>query len=241
MFDIISLEIDCLNISKDNVYDFLNILKELRKCKVKLTGSRANYPFTLEQLKFMIQNGIQIVEIESLFLRTKGDDDSLLKFAEVMRKMKHLEKFQFDCDDFEEENAPPMELLTDLPFKQLKSYQFKIFGKENVSQMAKTVALIKSLHWNPNQCSSRCFHIKQNFLSDYLLTPEDFELLKNLPVTSVNLHALDLTKDNVKDFRDIMKQMKIIQIEYDRQELESAGFRINVENWGFGGIYKTIR
>ena len=55
----------------------------------------------------------------------------------------------------------------------------------------------------------------RNFVSDYLLTPEDFELLKNLPVTHVDLHALNLTKDNIKVFRKIMKQMKIRDIDFE--------------------------
>ena len=193
------------------MYDFLNVLKKLENCKVKLAGKHVTYSFTLEDLKFMMQCGIKIVEIESFFLDNK-DSATLLKFAEVMRKMKSLEKFEFDFQDFEVENAPPMELLTDLPLKFLQSYQFKIFGKKDVAKMANTVAQIKSLNGNHSQLCFSGFHLKENFNSDYLLTPDDFALLKNLPVTLVDLHALDLTKDNINVFGEIMKQMKIQEI-----------------------------
>ena len=241
-FNITILEVACLDITDTNVYDFFDVLKKLQNCKVKLAGECGEkYSITLEHLELMIQYGIQIVEIESFCLRTERENDTLLKFADVMRKMKHLEKFEFDCEDFEDENAPPMELLTDLPFKYLTSYQFKVYGKGDVSKMAKTLALIKSLDGNLSQSSCSGFHLKRNFVSDYLLTHEDFELLKNLPVTLVDLHALDLTKDNINVFSEIMKQMKIQEIEYDEDELfGNKDFRIDVERFGPGGVYNTI-
>ena len=81
----------------------------------------------------------------------------------------------------------------------------------------------------------------RNFVSDYLLTPEDFELLKNLPVTHVDLHALNLTKDNIKVFRKIMKQMKIRDIDFEEELYDDEDFIIGVERFGPGDIYRTIK
>ena len=110
----------------------------MKNCKVKLIGDWS-YSLTIDNLKMMIQHGIQISEVGSYALRTEGQNDTLLKFVEVIREIKHLKEFQFECEAFEDANAPPMESLADLPFKHLKSYQFKIFGKEDVVRMAKTL------------------------------------------------------------------------------------------------------
>ena len=186
----------------------------------------------------MLEYNIRIIVIKSSSLRAEGDIGTLIKFAEVMRKMNHLEEFDFDCEDFEVENAPPMELLADLPFKFLKSYQFKIFEKGDVVRMAKTLSLIKSLCGPNSKYYRRGFHLIRSYVSDYRLTLEDFELLKNLPVTSVDLEALDLKQDNITDFREIMNEMKIRDI-YFYDEL-FPDFEIYVDDFGPGGIYKTI-
>ena len=189
----------------------------------------------------MLEYNIRIIVIKSSSLRAEGDIGTLIKFAEIIRKMNHLEEFDFDCEDFEDENAPPMELLTDLPFRYLHSYQFKIFGKVDVLMMVLTISKIKYLqgdHKNFYRCKG--FQLKRNFVSDYLLTPDDFKLLINLPLTYVDLHALDLTKGNIKEFGEIMKQMKILEIEYDDELFQNEDFEIDVEEFGPGGIYKTI-
>ena len=217
----------------------------MKNCKLRLVGSALfgpNYSFTLENLELMVSYGIRIIEIRSFFLKTEGDINSLLKFAEIMRNMKHLEEFRFSFDDFEEENAPPMELLTHLPFNFLMSHHFKIVGRRDVVGMTKIVSQIKSLRrscFNSDYFSG--FHLKRNYVSDYLLTPEDFKSLKNLPVTHVDLHALDLKKENIKNFREIMKLMKIRDIEYEKELYEDEDFEIYVEDFGPDGIYSTIK
>ena len=108
--------------------------------------------------------------------------------------------------------------------------------------MAKTLSLIKSLYQSYNQPYYFFgFKLKRNPFSDYLLTPEDFELLKNLPVTSVDLEALDLTKDNIKIFRKTMKQMKIREIDFEEELYQNKEFEINIERFGPSDIYRTIK
>ena len=115
--------------------------------------------------------------------------------------------------------------MTELPFKHLSSWNFKMFGKEDVAKLAETLSLIKSL------CS---FSLEFNFDSEYLLTPDDFFLFRNLPVTSVDISALDLKRDNIKNFDEIMKQMKI-------RDMYSLEEHCSVKKFGPGDIYRTIK
>ena len=55
-------------------------------------------------------------------------------------------------------------------------------------------------------------HISPDFDTDYRMTPEDFALFKNLPVKESNLAALDLTPENLIEFRHVMSQMEITYI-----------------------------
>ena len=238
-FHVSSVSMSCFDIKESNVIDYIKLLSKLKSCKVKL-DCYDSYLFTIENLELMVKYNIRIVEIECDSLRTQGENDTLVKFAAVMHKMKHLEDFSFDGEDFQDHHVPPMELLTDLPFKYLSSYQFKIFGRRDVMDMARILSSIKSLYRPYKEPYNRSgLHLQSNMVSDYLFTPEDFALLKNLPLTSVYLNALDLKKDNIKDFRKIMKEMKIREIDYSLDENED--FEIDIEEFGPDGVYKTIK
>eukprot|EP00111_Clytia_hemisphaerica_P014367 TCONS_00042297-protein len=214
----------------------------MKYCKVKIDFKSKSYLFTLNDLNSMVNNGTRVFLISSSSLETNGEIATLIKFAEVMRKMKHLKEFNFDCGYFKDQNAPPMELLTDLPFKYLRSHQFNIYGKRDVQMMVSTISKIKSRQGDhKNSSFLRGFQLMRNVVSDYLLTPDDFKLLKNLPLTYVDLRALDLKQDNIKDFREIMKQMKILDIKFYYQLFpRRKDFRIDVEKFGPGRIYNTI-
>ena len=84
------------------------------------------------------------------------------------------------------------------------------------------------------------FNLKLNCLSDYLLTPYDFALLKNLPVTQVNLNALDLTQSNIKDFGKSMKQMIIRNIYFDKALLHNQHLKVVFDKFGPRVIYKQL-
>ena len=92
-------------ITEINVIDYINLLAKIKSCKVKLVDNWENFTFDLKDLELMIDYDIQITEIATSFLRTEGEITILLKFAEVMKKMNHLEEFKFDCDIFEDDTT----------------------------------------------------------------------------------------------------------------------------------------
>ena len=238
-FPISWVSINCLDITENNVVDFIKVLGKL-SCKVELVGHYPDYSFTLENLKLMMEHGIRIIKIYSFFLRTEGESAALLEFAKLMRKMKYLEEFQFCCEDFEEGNAAPLELMTDLPFRYLKSWNFQLDKKGDATAVAKILSRMKSLRWHHNFYSYRGFHLKRNFVTLYQLSVEEFALFKDLPVTSVDIEALALTKDNVKDFREIMNGMKILDLCFLDCDFDDEDFEVVEEDFGPNGIYKTI-
>uniref|UniRef100_A0A7M5X9I4 F-box domain-containing protein n=1 Tax=Clytia hemisphaerica TaxID=252671 RepID=A0A7M5X9I4_9CNID len=237
-FHIPSVSMSCFDITENNILDYINLLAKLKSTTVKLDFG--NYSLTIKELELMVEYDIQIIEIESFFLRTEGEHTSLLKFADVMRKMKYLKKFEFNFEDFDDENVPPMELLTDLPFRHIKSFQFEIFGSEDVVRMVETLSKIKSLHEPPIKKSYFSgFYLYRNYSSDYQYKPKDFSLLKSLPVKSVDLDALDLQRHNIKDFREMMNEMQILEI--DDYYFDGKDFKLAVEKFGPAGIYRTIK
>ena len=74
--------------------------------------------------------------------------------------------------------------------------------------------------------------------SDYKYLPDDLAMFKGLPVKSIHLAALDLTKENILEFRRIIMDLnveKIDQFFYKHEELE-----IIIETHGLGRMYQTI-
>ena len=49
-----------------------------------------------------------------------------------------------------------------------------------------------------------------------------------------------LTKDNVKDFREIMNGMKILDLCFLDCDFDDEDFEVVAEDFGPNGIYKTI-
>ena len=139
--------------------------------------------------------------------------------------MKYLNVFQLG-EEFDGHKLP-MDILTDLPVQGLLSWHFRM-SEENIHETVKTLSKMKNL---------KDFKIYPNNQTNFKLTPKDFELFKHLPVTSVDLDALDLTKDNLSEFRQIMLEMKIEDIDW---EINYDDFEITITDFGPRGIYKTI-
>ena len=148
--------------------------------------------------------------------------------VKVMWKMKYLEEFYFSHEDFDQVsyNYAPIELLTDLPFKFLSSGNFS-FATGNIEDIVNTLSQIKTLVG---------FEIYQDLEENYQLSPDELKLFKDIPINNLDLEALDLTEENVVEFRKVMKEMKITSIE----AIEDVDFEIKVKDFGPGGIYKTI-
>ena len=72
------------------------------------------------------------------------------------------------------------------------------------------------------------------------LSPEELALFRNLPVTDLDLSALDLKKDSVEEFSEIIKEMRVKDIVYDEEDFED--FEITVENFSDpAGFFRTIK
>ena len=77
-------------------------------------------------------------------------------------------------------------------------------------------------------------------LAQYLLSPEDFAYFKNLPIKEIDLGALQLTKENIIKFRQIMMQMEITQIHCYEGNYKDEDFSVTVKHFGPGGMFRTI-
>ena len=115
--------------------------------------------------------------------------------------MKHLTADRLG-EEFDDLLLLPVDLWTDLPFKQLDSWHFST--KENdICSTVKTLSEIKTLSK---------FKLREDLVTNYKLTPINFALFKHLPGKSVDLSALDLRKNNINEFRQIMLEIKIEDI-----------------------------
>ena len=173
----------------------------------------------------MVELDVKVVLIESGILKTDGEVSTLLKFADLFRKMKHLEDFSFGFEEFGKDNLLPMEKLTDIPFKSINSGNFKM-EKETIKDVANVLSQMRYLEK---------FELEEISDEEYCLTVEDFALFKHLPVHTVYLAALDLREENVADFRRIMKEMKIECIVNCYEDLG-----ISPHYFGPGDRYLTI-
>ena len=227
------ISMDCLQMNDENAEEYIKLLATFKNCRLFFTDPNfPDYFFSVKDLELMVKMDLKIIKIESHSLRTEGEVSKLLEFAEVMKKMKYLEEFQFSCEEFDMHSDvyAPMELLTDLPIKSLISWHFK-FEKGKFEYIARTISEMKHL---------TKFYLQQNYTS-YVLLPEELALFKKVPITYLDLDVLDLKRENVVEFRDVMKEMKIECIEWDDdKDPEDIPFEIDVKAFGPGGIYKTI-
>ena len=111
----------------------------------------------------------------------------------------------------------------------LSTWNFLI-KKETIKDVAKVLSQMKFLD---------SFDIGTNNDEKYYLTPEDLVLFKDIPVKMLYLHALDLTEDNVEDFRQVMRQMEIECIE-GIEDFQNDGLEISEQYFGPDDRYVTI-
>ena len=145
-FQISFLSMDCVVINEENVEDFIRTIATFEKCEVVLEEPRSDddYLYTSKDIALMVQLNARVVKIESLALRTEGDVTTLLKFADLFRKMEYLKDFSFSQGDFAKENLPPMEKLFDLPFKSITTWNFAI-EKWNIRNVVDILYKIENL------------------------------------------------------------------------------------------------
>ena len=125
---------------------------------------------------------------------------------------------------------PPMELLVDLPFKSVNSDFFKM-KKGDIEGVVQLLSRMKSLDE---------INIFQNDKKGYKLTVAEFSMFKDLPVKRLQLEALSLTVENLNEFRQIMKEMEIEEIDWQNQAFPDLNDRLVINSFGPDGAFKTI-
>uniref|UniRef100_A0A7M5WHV2 F-box domain-containing protein n=1 Tax=Clytia hemisphaerica TaxID=252671 RepID=A0A7M5WHV2_9CNID len=223
------LHVISLDLNEENVKDFMKVLASIKNCTVIMDNLHPSYLFTVKDLESMVKLDIKIILIDTSCLAVSTNPE-LLNFVKVMRKMKYLKEFRFCNEDFRDEIVPPpMEQLTDLPFKSIATDNFRV-EEGKVGDIVNILSQIKSL---------KELKIRPDHHTDYKMSPSDFALFKDLPVTItfLCLEALNLTKENEVEFRQIMKQMKITNILWFDRNFEEQGFEIDIK---IDGVYETI-
>ena len=119
---------------------------------------------------------------------------NLSQFVPVLKRLKYLENFQFD--GFYYDGPPPVHLFVDLPIICITANEFK-FVKEKLPQIIDTLTQIKTL---------KAIQLNSSEWGDYKLSAEDFSLFKHLPVTFVGDNVLDISKETVPFFREIISK-----------------------------------
>ena len=138
-------------------------------------------------------------------------------FIHVLKRLKYLEKFTFQTNPELFAEPPPYHLLTDLPIKSIFSNDFEL-GRDTIDQVIDTLDQIESLNevviWLP-------------IWNDYLLSPEDLLKFKDQPLSDIDPEALDITKENIPEFREVIKELgirdslqKVLMNELDKIETQ---------------------
>ena len=226
----ITISMACFAFTSKSLKDFFQIISKNKGCEVYVDRMLGGYLFTTRDIELMATYDIKITKLSSRYLkipRVVEDDQSFRKFADALLRLKHLKSFEFY---FERDALKLIEYFVTVPITEC--YAFKISEKDKFDKAIKTLSKIKSL---------RHIFIGSSY---YKFLPEDLAKFKGLPVRSIHLDALDLTKENIPEFRRIMMQMNIEKI--TRDEFLAEAFHkneelgIEVKSHGLGGIYKTI-
>ena len=188
-----------------------------------------HYSLTTRDIELMARYDIKITRLSQISLTIppiSEDDLALRKFVDALTKLKHLRSFEFF---FEDDISTLIEYFVNVPITELDIDAFDISTKDEFEKVVKTLSKMKSL---------RRFVI--NF-SDYKFLPEDLAKFKGLPVKSIHLGALDLTKENIPEFQRIITQMNLEKIILFPGEgmNKNEELGIEVKSHGLGGIYKT--
>ena len=232
--DVIQLSTNCVDLNSENVVDFVDIVTTFKNCKVTLEDGdflSPHHKFAVSELELMVKQNIKVTSIDTDSLRTGNVGLNFLAFAEVIRKMKYLKELNVSDDNFAFD-PPPVDYFKGLPIPVLATNDFKM-DNEKLAQIANTLSEMKSLSRLIIVCS-----IYQEAFSK--LSPEELALFRNLPVTDLDLLALDLKKDNIEEFSEVIKGMRVGNILYDERDF--VDFKITIQEiWDGSDIYQTIK
>uniref|UniRef100_A0A7M5TV43 F-box domain-containing protein n=1 Tax=Clytia hemisphaerica TaxID=252671 RepID=A0A7M5TV43_9CNID len=246
------ISVNALHFTDKNVERFCKIFSTMKKCRISFPPVRFSqdndnyilddtdlesdheylvwkkffaYKFTVKDIKTFARYNIKISFMSSSVLGYKDYYSDLLKFIPVLRQLKYLRCFELEEDACF--NHSELERFSGLPITNMKTNVFEL-SRENVGDFVDAISKIKTLQH---------IHMVWNY---YKFTPEDFALFKNLPVKKINLTALDLTKQNVPKFRQIMNEMKIEKFISLLSKKKKWSLGIRLRQFGPGGIYWSI-
>ena len=247
------ISVNALQFTDANVEKLCQIISSMKNCRVsfppcivksqdddyhKSDGSDRNvegvmipweniraYKFTVQDIDTFVRYDINISFMSSSVLRCQLKVSKLMKFVPLLRQMKYLRCFEFQDNGLKFDRIK-FKKFTELPIQQVKT-NFNM-NKENVGDFVKTLSKMKSLQH---------LHIVWN---GFKLSPEEFALFKDLPVKTINLSALDLTKKKIPKFRQIMNEMKIEKLVSPMSKRTKKSLGIQFRHFRPGGIYWSI-
>ena len=190
-----SLSANCLDINDENVTEFIKLLSHLKECKIEITNFYyERYKFTVKDFELMVKEDVRVTQITSDALEVDGDSSNLEFFIPVLKQLEYLEEFSFRTTL---ENGPaPIHLFTDFPIESIETSEFEL-QEDTIDQVIEILDQIECevLVWSP-------------VWNDYLLSPEDLLKFEHLPLGDVDMKALDLTEENIPDFRKVIKRIE---------------------------------
>ncbi|XP_066932067.1 uncharacterized protein [Clytia hemisphaerica] len=252
------ISVNALRFTDENVEEFCQIFSSLRNCQVffpeekaweqdriddedltpsrlvKSKKDRTKNKFTITDIETFARYDVKISSMAGsnnmLNLDSKYNKDisKLLKFVPALKRLQYLHSFKLreDGEPFKWDHSK-FDQLSDLPIRRIRTNML-IISKENVGNIVDTLSKMKSLQH---------LHILWN---RFKLTPEEFALFQNLRVKIVNLTALELTKENVPKFRQIMNEMKIEKINSSLPVKKRNKLGIRFRQFGPGAMFWSI-
>uniref|UniRef100_A0A7M5UTB9 Uncharacterized protein n=1 Tax=Clytia hemisphaerica TaxID=252671 RepID=A0A7M5UTB9_9CNID len=182
---------------------------------------------TTNDIKLMAKYDIKITELSECCLKywePSPYDCSLQEMADALAKLKHLKSFV--VTGLKPLPLTLIEHFSKLPITRLNISCLDISEKDKIEKVVRTLSKIKAL---------RHFSINRQF-TGCKLKPNDLAIFKSLPVKSISLSCLRLTKENIAEFHPIIAQMNVEKIIIRNKEKKL----VDIENHGLDGMYKNI-
>ena len=152
----------------------------------------------------MVEFDIKVTFIMNDALRLDGLSANFGLFAPVLKKMKYLDDLFIIKGPQDVLDGPlPIHLLTDLPIDTVSTNDLKM-EKGKIGEIVDTISRMKSL---------KNLDIKSSWITGYKLSPEELSLFKGFPIRDIDEDALDLKKENVEEFRQILLELKDVYCE----------------------------
>ena len=245
------ISVNALQFTDENVEEFCQIFSSMKNCQISFPpvkreedndyhegssdsddgytipwGEIRAYKFSIVDIETFARHGTKVSFMSSSVLRYQLDLSNLLKFLPALTQLRYLRCFEFQENSLRLDHNN-LRQFAGLPIQSITT-KVLAMNKENVSNFVDILSKVKSLEY---------LHIVSN---GFKLSPEHFKLFDDLPVKKVNLTALDLNRQNVPKFREIMNEMKIEKIISSLTKKKRGSLGIRFHQFGSGEIYWSI-